>query len=138
MAGVPVKTVQSVMRHSSITLTMDTYGHLFPGQEADAVTKMRDMMATDQPDRMRATGTDDVTILEDDGEQRASHMQRAGRDTQRTGATSCDELAQPAILKITEKPGETRAGCDPVPSGTMPCTHLAPLAQSAEQLTLNQ
>ncbi|MBN2474708.1 MAG: hypothetical protein JXB62_08870, partial [Pirellulales bacterium] len=33
------KTVQSVMRHSTITLTMDTYGHLFPGQEAEAVSR---------------------------------------------------------------------------------------------------
>ncbi len=33
--------VQQVMRHQSITLTMDTYGHLFPGQEADAVDRMR-------------------------------------------------------------------------------------------------
>ena len=28
------------MRHSTITLTMDTYGHLFPGQEAEAVGKL--------------------------------------------------------------------------------------------------
>ena len=35
MTGVYPKVVQQVMRHQSITLTMDTYGHLFPGQEAD-------------------------------------------------------------------------------------------------------
>ena len=28
------------MRHSTITLTMDTYGHLFPGDEAEAVDKL--------------------------------------------------------------------------------------------------
>ena len=32
MSGVHPKVVQTVMRHQSITLTMDTYGHLFPGQ----------------------------------------------------------------------------------------------------------
>jgi len=37
MAGAHPKAVQSVMRHSTITLTMDTYGHLFPGQEAETV-----------------------------------------------------------------------------------------------------
>jgi len=37
MTGAHPKVVQQVMRHSTITLTMDTYGHLFPGQEADAV-----------------------------------------------------------------------------------------------------
>lgn len=33
------KAVQAVMRHSSITLTMDTYGHLFPGQEVETVAR---------------------------------------------------------------------------------------------------
>ena len=77
MAGVPIKTVQAVMRHSSITLTMDTYGHLFPGQEADAVARLRYMMTTDQPEVMRATGTDDLTSLEDDGAQRICSAQHA-------------------------------------------------------------
>jgi len=31
------KAIQAVMRHSSITLTMDTYGHLLPDQHADAI-----------------------------------------------------------------------------------------------------
>ncbi|MDA1055668.1 MAG: site-specific integrase, partial [Planctomycetota bacterium] len=39
--GIHPKAVQVVMRHSTITLTMDVYGHLFPGQEADAVTSLR-------------------------------------------------------------------------------------------------
>jgi integrase len=37
MAGAHPKAVQSVMRPSAITLTMDTYGHLFPGQDAATV-----------------------------------------------------------------------------------------------------
>lgn len=39
MAGAHPKAVQTVMRHSTITLTMDTYGHLFPGQEAETVAR---------------------------------------------------------------------------------------------------
>lgn len=35
--GTPPKIIQSVMRHSSIALTLDTYGHLMPGAERDAV-----------------------------------------------------------------------------------------------------
>jgi hypothetical protein len=35
------------MRHSSIQLTMDTYGHLFPGQEADTVARFPDMIDGD-------------------------------------------------------------------------------------------
>jgi len=38
--GVNVKTVQSLMRHSTITLTMDRYGHTFAGDESAAVGKL--------------------------------------------------------------------------------------------------
>ncbi len=44
-AGVHPKVVQTVMRHSQITLTMDTYGHLFPGQDAAAVVVLAGMMS---------------------------------------------------------------------------------------------
>ena len=45
MAGAHPKAVQSVMRHSTIVLTMDTYGHLFPGQDAATVARLPNMMA---------------------------------------------------------------------------------------------
>lgn len=38
ISGVGPKVIQAVMRHSSITLTLDTYGHLMPGAEKDAVS----------------------------------------------------------------------------------------------------
>ena len=44
LAGCHPKTIQTVMRHSNITLTMDLYGHLFPGQVADAIRKLPDML----------------------------------------------------------------------------------------------
>lgn len=53
------KAVQALMRHSSITLTMDTYGHLFPGQEAETVARFPSMMG-EQPQELRATGTCNV------------------------------------------------------------------------------
>ncbi len=37
IAGVQPKVIQSVLRHSSIQLTLDTYGHLLPGAEEDAI-----------------------------------------------------------------------------------------------------
>jgi len=49
MTGSHPKAVQTVMRHSTITLTMDTYGHLFPGQEADAVARMPNMFSGAPP-----------------------------------------------------------------------------------------
>ena len=39
-AGENPKTIQSIMRHSAITLTMDTYGHLFPAAESDAISRL--------------------------------------------------------------------------------------------------
>ena len=44
MTGAHPKVVQQVMRHSTITLTMDTYGHLFPGQEVEAVGRLNDLL----------------------------------------------------------------------------------------------
>ena len=43
MTGAHPKAVQVVMWHSSITLTMDTYGHLFPGQEAETIARLPEM-----------------------------------------------------------------------------------------------
>ena len=59
MSGVHPKVVQTVMRHSSITLTMDTYGHLFPGQDADVVAGMPSMFAP-PPERLATTEADDT------------------------------------------------------------------------------
>jgi hypothetical protein len=50
-----VKTIQSVMRHADIKLTLDKYGHLFPGSEADAVAKLRFAFHTNAA--LLATGT---------------------------------------------------------------------------------
>lgn len=55
MAGAHPKAVQSVMRHSTITLTMDTYGHLFPGQDA-ATVAMFPTMVKSSP--LMVTGTE--------------------------------------------------------------------------------
>ncbi len=35
-AGVNVKALASYMGHASITITLDRYGHLLPGNEAEA------------------------------------------------------------------------------------------------------
>ena len=55
MAGAHPKAVQSVMRHSAITLTMDTYGHLFPGQDAATVAMFPTMV---KPSPLMVTGTE--------------------------------------------------------------------------------
>src|SRR4029077_9788637 len=44
LQGVHPNVVKTVMRHSTITLTMDTYGHLLPDQHADALGGMVNML----------------------------------------------------------------------------------------------
>jgi len=68
-SGVHPKVVQTIMRHSTITLTMDTYGHLFPGQEADAVTQVEAMLS------QAASRANVPEALKS-----AAHLQRAGCD----------------------------------------------------------
>jgi integrase len=62
MNGAYPKAVQSVMRHSTITLTMDTYGHLFPGQDAATIAYFPSMLS-DRVKELRATGTTDVLAI---------------------------------------------------------------------------
>jgi len=104
MQGAHPKLIQTVMRHSSITLTMDTYGHLFPGQEAEAATSMADLL-TEQvpgPETALATGTDDRVILLADLPQEKA--QRAGRE-----ATQHDAMAH-ETNRANRKP-QPFAGC---------------------------
>ncbi len=61
LTGAHPNAVRAVMRHSTIMLTMDTYGHLFPGQEAETVARLAPMMG-DKPTALRATGTDGSAV----------------------------------------------------------------------------
>jgi len=54
VGGASPKAIQTLMRHSSITLTLDTYGHLLPDEAAETVGRMPVV----QPLRLRLTGTD--------------------------------------------------------------------------------
>ncbi len=48
MSGESIKVVQAVMRHSTPVLTLNTYGHLFPGQCESAPVKLAAMMSGDK------------------------------------------------------------------------------------------
>ncbi len=81
MTGAHPKVVQTVMRHSTITLTMDTYGHLFPGQEADAIGRLQSMLTKPTPTpALQATGTEDFQpeSAQHSAQQLAQH---SGRET---------------------------------------------------------
>jgi integrase len=104
MTGAHPKAVQSVMRHSTITLTMDTYGHLFPGQDAATVARLPNMMGS-EPIALRATGTDgpaafrlplkDGDFAPGSARKSAAHAQQLGRDLVPDHATGCDGEAPP-------------------------------------------
>lgn len=100
LAGVHPKVVQTVMRHSTITLTMDTYGHLFPGQEADAVARLSNVF-NGPPMPLKATGTDGRAVDAFDKAQRIA--QRAGRETTPDGASECDEPSVGSAQKKSPK-----------------------------------
>jgi hypothetical protein len=90
LAGSHPKTVQTVMRHSSISVTMDTYGHLLPGQHAEAVDKLGFMLtdSTAASIPLQMTGTDDQRES-DRGAQRLA--QQSGSRSVRSGAKLRDE-----------------------------------------------
>lgn len=44
MKDVHPKRIQTIMRHKTITLTMDTYGHLFPNSEPDDIARLDDFL----------------------------------------------------------------------------------------------
>ncbi len=98
--GADIKTVQSVMRHSTIKLTMDLYGHLYPGSEAAAVSKLRVLFAPEN--RQRATGTEP---------DHKRQLQRSGCETMLPGASRCEiEVfldGSSEIDSTNEKSGET-------------------------------
>jgi integrase len=62
-SGAHPKVIQRVLRHSTITLSMDRYTHLFKGDEAAAMAKMPHLGASG-PERARATGTDGAVLAD--------------------------------------------------------------------------
>ena len=44
-AGVNAKALSTYMGHSSITVTLDRYGHLMPGNEQEAATMLATYLA---------------------------------------------------------------------------------------------
>lgn len=101
MAGNHPKTVQAIMRHSSITLTMDTYGHLCPGQEADAVASLPSMFGSD-PEVQTATGTDDgpTSSGAENGARKTAKRDTTGRILTNTVGIDAPQDAAPNVLPL--------------------------------------
>lgn len=58
------KVIQTRLGHSSIRVTLDTYGHLFDGMDEAAATRLDDIRTAQRADRMR-TGehTNDLSVI---------------------------------------------------------------------------
>lgn len=125
MNGEHPKAVQTVMRHSSITLTMDTYGHLFPGQEADAVARMPNILGDDTgaPESLRATGTDGETAQDPWVQKREQLGGKAWRDAASDGEGSnakddgndCDNSL--SLVTLSEQRRDTAGDDESEPEG---------------------
>ena len=59
-AGVHPRVMQRILRHSTITLTMDRYAHVFQSDESAALAKLPDL-SIPAAAPVRATGTDGAT-----------------------------------------------------------------------------
>ena len=59
--GVHPKTIQTIMRHGDINLTMSRYTHTLRGQEAEAVAKLPSLSLSG-PDVQKATGTNGKAV----------------------------------------------------------------------------
>ena len=89
--------MQTVLRHSTPVLTMNRYGHLLPGAEADAADRLGAMVSlTRAPDDaeeniVRMTGTDGGQ----NGAQRVA--QQSGRESTPSSATARDLRGESAV-----------------------------------------
>lgn len=84
MTGAHPKAIQSVMRHSTIVLTMDTYGHLIPGQDATTVAQFPSML-------QNANEGGGEKAQEDGSEKPHPKRHQLARETVQSSATPCDD-----------------------------------------------
>lgn len=75
-AGVNPKALQTFMGHSSITVTLDRYGHLFPGSEEEAAVLL-DAYLAESHERARSAIVPDPECGETVGK---SNPSRSGLD----------------------------------------------------------
>ncbi len=100
MAGVHPRKIQRVMRHSTITLTMDTYGHLFPGEEAETVAFFPNM-TTKPSEPAKATGTLGPCEGEDVLALRLAPMKRSEQPERGAGGRSSNNEGRSRNLRKT-------------------------------------
>ena len=97
MSGANPKLIQAVMRHSTITLTMDTYGHLFPGQETEAADRMALLLGPpSETDSRKKSPRVSKNALQ--------QAQQLGLSSEQDDARACDEEVATMLEKLDDKP----------------------------------
>ena len=119
MTGEHPNAVKAVMRHSTITLTMDTYGHLFPGQEADTVARLPGMLPG-KTEALKATGTMDRGANE-----RQQYRQQPQHETMRVNATDCNTDEDQGDTDADRKSLSIKKKRDSMRRDARPCTKAA-------------
>ena len=92
MAGVSPKAIQTVMRHSAITLTMDVYGRPFSDEASRTVARLSSMLAGVSKLLRAAAGTDDRDLPESAIGGAQQFQQHSGSEGPRTHAMPCGEI----------------------------------------------
>ena len=54
--GINIKTIQTVMRHATIGLTLDAYGHLMPGSVLTAGQSLASRLSPSDPQNLSTGG----------------------------------------------------------------------------------
>ena len=87
--GVNPKVVQSIMRHSSPVLTMNRYGHMLPGAEAEAASQLGAMVSLVHADADMEAGDAEAVQPDDTDAQRQA--QRSDRESMQQQAVLRDQ-----------------------------------------------
>lgn len=110
-SGAQPKAIQAIMRHSDITTTMNTYGHLLPGQEADTVARLP-VMIPSVPEPLQLTdGSAAVVPISKDPPLRSQQLRH---DSVLKGAVQCRPGSGRSAEATTTKGLKTRPGDDSV------------------------
>ena len=121
-----------MMRHSTITLTMDDYGYLFPGQEARAVGQLQVWMGPRNPAIADAKPTSSST--ECGGSDSTGDSKRSAIPCV-NDAMGCETDEDSQLTKTAETIEKTGARSDPLRPVTMPCLPSCPHQRTQRSLS---
>ena len=95
-SGAHPKVAQSIMRHSTVELTLGRYSHLYRGQDADAVNALPDLGQAPAGQRALATGTFDTKATDVPGSATRGADGEGRRSGRRKGANATAGCAETA------------------------------------------